>query len=256
MDIKKKKLVVFDLDGTLAPSKSPMEPSMCDLFHELLEYRQVAIIGGGKYELFKFQFLDQIDYSDNLLKKVHLFPNTASRMYEYVDEKWQSVYGDDLTVGEVSKIKLAFEQAFKDIGWQHPSELYGEQIEDRGTQVSFSVYGQTAPLALKHAYQGSSEDRRIELKKVLDKYLSEFEVRVAGTTTVDVTRKGIDKAYGLKQIEKRLEVSISDMVFVGDALFEGGNDEAVKKTGVDTIEVKNSKDTEKIIMSWLEDLKK
>lgn len=256
MDIKQKKLVVFDLDGTLAPSKSPIEDSMKGVLQHLLQHKQIAIIGGGKYELFKFQFLDQIKYPEELMKKIHLFPNTASRMYEYSNQEWRQVYGDELTTEEVAKIYDAFNHAFEDTGWQHAKKLYGEQIENRGTQVSFSVFGQEAPLELKHQYQGSSEDRRLDLKAALDKYLPEFEVRVAGTTTVDVTRKGIDKAYGLHQIQDRLGVSISDMVFVGDALFEGGNDEAVKKTGVDTLAVNDTHDTEKIINEWLEELAK
>lgn len=256
MDIKQKKLVVFDLDGTLAPSKSEMEDSMKLKLAKLLEYKQIAIIGGGKYELFQFQFLHKIDYPENLLKKIHLFPNTASRMFEYDNGEWRQVYGDVLDDDEVAKIFNAFNQAFKDVNWEHPDKLYGEEIENRGTQISFSVFGQEAPLEIKSAYRGSKNDRRMELKLALDKYLPEFEVRVAGTTTIDVTRKGIDKAYGLYQIQDRLSVSISDMVFIGDALFEGGNDQAVEKTGVDTIAIDTPHDVEKIIGDWLEELKK
>lgn len=256
MDIKQKKLAVFDLDGTLAPSKSPMEDSMRDTIEKLLQHKSIAIIGGGKYELFEFQFLNQINYPEELLSKIHLFPNTASRMYERKDGKWVEVYGDTLNKEEVALIFDAFKKSFLDVDWVHSDKLYGEQIEDRGTQVSFSAFGQEAPLEIKKAYQGSSNDRRLELKKALDKYLPEFEVRVAGTTTIDVTRKGIDKAYGLHQIQDRLGIKIEDMVFVGDALFEGGNDAAVIKTGVDTIAIDEPEDTELIIQGWLEALKK
>lgn len=256
MDIKQKKLAVFDLDGTLVPSKCEMTESMVDTFRYLVEYMQVAVIGGGKPDSFKFQILDRLNYPEELLKKIHIFPNTASRMFEYQENGWEEIYAELLTEDEVNQITSAFKKAFIDTNWQHPDKIYGEEIENRGAQISFSVFGQEAPLNIRLAYQGSKKDNRLELKKALDKYLQDFEVRVAGTTTIDVTRKGIDKAYGLYQIEKRLGISISDMVFVGDAMFEGGNDEAVKKTGVDTIEVKNSEDTEKIISSWLEDLKK
>ena len=254
MDIKSKKLVVFDLDGTLAPSKNAMESSMQGLLRTLLEFRPVAIIGGGKFELFQEQLLSQVNYPVELLKKLHLFPNTASRMFEFEDGEWRQVYGEIFNEEEVAKIMEAFNQAFKDIDYVHPQVLYGEVIENRGTQVSFSVFGQQAPLDIKSAYRDSLEDRRLELKAVLDKYLPDFEVRVAGHTTIDVTRKGIDKAYGLHQIENRLGVKIADMVFVGDALFPGGNDEAVKKTGVDTVEVRDPHDTEKVIGQWLTEL--
>jgi len=77
------------------------------------------------------------------------------------------------------------------------------------------------------------------------------EVRTGGLTAIDVTQKGIDKAYGVRQIEKVLKIPIKDMVFIGDALYPGGNDAAAKKTGVQTIAVKGPADTIAIIKKIL-----
>lgn len=255
MNILEKKLAVFDCDSTLAPSKNPMEPTMNALLVELLKYLPVAVIGGGKYELIKYQLLDELNIAPELLAKINLFPNSGSRMFSYQAGEWQQVYGNILTADEVQKIYEAFDKAYVDINYVTPDTLYGEVLENRGTQVSFSVFGQNTPLAIKEEYSGSLNDRRLELKAALDKYLPEFEVRVAGLTTIDITRKGIDKAYGIKQIEERLHVTQSQMVFVGDALFPGGNDEPVKLLGVDCLAVTGPKDTEKIIESWLQQLR-
>jgi HAD superfamily hydrolase (TIGR01484 family) len=77
--------------------------------------------------------------------------------------------------------------------------------------------------------------------------LPEFEVRIGGTTSIDVTKKGIDKAFGVLRIIERLHIDKEDVVFVGDALFEGGNDYAVKSLGIRCIETSGPQETLKII---------
>mgnify|MGYP001797239555 CR=1 FL=1 len=77
-----KKRVTFDLDGTLAPSKSTLPTRMADLLNELLTKYQVCIISGGKYELFQRQVLTQITDNPELLKKLHLMPTSGTRYYD------------------------------------------------------------------------------------------------------------------------------------------------------------------------------
>ncbi len=55
-------------------------------------------------------------------------------------------------------------------------------------------------------------------------------------TSIDVTRQGIDKAYAIGKIRQLLNVTDDQILFVGDALYKGGNDAAVKKTDVDFIQ--------------------
>jgi len=52
----------------------------------------------------------------------------------------------------------------------------------------------------------------------------EFSVRLGGATSIDVTKPGIDKAYGIKKLQETLGISVKEMIYVGDALFVGGND--------------------------------
>ena len=70
--LKPKQLIVFDMDGTLAPSKTPMDREMCGLVEKLLQIKRVAVIGGGKYGLFKQQVLAPLKISKELLKKLFL----------------------------------------------------------------------------------------------------------------------------------------------------------------------------------------
>lgn len=246
-----KALSIFDLDGTLARSKTPMDHEMDTLLTGLLTHGQVAVIGGGSFEVFTWQLLAQLTCPPELLSRLHLMPTSSSRYLRFVDGVWKSIYALELSVEERAQIMQVFEHAFKAIGYQYPETVYGEVIEDRGTQLTFSALGQEAPIDQKDAWHGSALDRRQELVAVMQPLLLEFEIKIPGKTSIDVTRKGVDKGYGVEQLQERLGLSVADMVFVGDALYEGGNDEPVKRTGIEAIPVTSVDQTKALIRGWL-----
>src|SRR3989344_6503994 len=138
---KNKKLIVFDLDGTVVETKSTVDGEMAGLLGRLLEKKSVVVVSGGRYEVFKENLLDKLNFPDKLLKNLYIFPATASSFYRYKN-KWQKVYSEELPEKTRARIKKAFEEAFKEINYKHPEKTYGEIIEDRGSQVTFSVFGQ------------------------------------------------------------------------------------------------------------------
>lgn len=261
IDIQKKKMAVFDLDGTLTETKSPMDTEMAGLLCRLLERKKIAVISGGGFGQFQKQLLAGLDCLPTLLLNLVLFPTSGTRFYRYEHDKWVEVYADMLTEGEREKIKQEFTRVFEEIGYVQPKKVYGEVIEDRGTQVTFSALGQDIAavlgpegVRLKQEFRASHEQELRELTSAMARALPEFEVRLAGVTSIDVTRKGIDKAYGIAQIEKLLGISRDQMVFVGDALYEGGNDYPAKTAGVECISVTGPHDTKQLIDSWLREL--
>lgn len=248
--IAKKQLFVFDLDGTLAESKLPLDVEMATLLEELLKKRRVAVIGGGKVELFETQLLASLESARPYFSRLFLFPTSGSRCLRYEDG-WKTVYAHELSEQERANIKAAFAKAFQDIGYQHPEKTYGEIIEDRGTQITFSALGQQAPLEIKTAYKDSPQDRRKEIVQALSKYIPQYEIKIPGKSSIDVTMKGIDKAYGVEEMRNHLGIPIEQMIFVGDALYEGGNDEPVKRTGIDTVAVDGPEETKMLLREWL-----
>ena len=252
MSIIEKDVIAFDFDGTLNESKVPIDEEMGELLCALLQKKMVAIISGSGYDYFKLNILDVFKCSPELFKKLYLFPTSGARFWQF-DESWREVYSEEMTLEERKKIKDAFEKAFKDIDYHHPAQLFGEVVEDRGTQITFSALGQQAPIDLKRQWK-ETQDRRLEIVTALQKYLPEFEIKVPGVTSIDVTRKGIDKAYGIKKIESITGVPVSRMIFVGDALYEGGNDHPVIKTGIDTVAVANPAETKILLRKWLAEL--
>ena len=72
-------------------------------------------------------------------------------------------------------------------------------------------------------------------------------MRLGGTTSIDVTKPGIDKAYGIRKLRDTLDIAIQDMIFVGDALFPGGNDYPAEETGVVSIRVRDPNESKRVI---------
>lgn len=243
-------LIVFDLDGTLAESKSSMDQEMAELLRKLLERKKVAVISGGAFHQFEKQFLKSLEAGEKHLVNLYLFPTCGSRFFRN-DGSWSEVYRHELGEKEKKKIMSAFEVALEEIGYEHPQEPYGEIIEDRGTQITFSALGQLAPGEYKNKWD-PDQKKRLEIKLHLDKKLSDFEVRIGGSTSIDVTKKGIDKAYGISQMEKYLSVPKERMLFIGDAIFPGGNDYAVLEAGVQSHGVSGPKETKELINKLLE----
>ena len=240
-------LVVFDLDGTLTKSKTNLDLEMSYLICQLLKVKKMAVIGGGSYSQFKKQFLKYLKCSKLLLKNLFILPTSGSAFLKFKKGKWQSVYEIKLTGKEKKKILETLDQSLKEIKFPKPKKIYGKTIEDRGSQITFSALGQKAPLQEKENWHKNNNLMRMKLRDILSQKLPEFEVRMGGLTSIDINKKGIDKAFGVNQLIKEFNLKKDNVVYIGDALFPGGNDEAVFKTKVKTIKVSDYEETKKII---------
>jgi HAD superfamily hydrolase (TIGR01484 family) len=242
-----KRLIVFDLDGTLAKSKSPIDGEMAALLGSLLSALRVAIISGGAWAQFEEQVLAKLANGE-ALKRLSILPTCGTR-FVVNDGSWHDLYAENLSDDDKRTIRSAFERAVLETGLSAP-RTWGEAIEDRGTQVTFSALGQRAPLAAKSAWDPHFVKRQ-KLKAVLDPLLPGFSVRLGGTTSVDVTKLGIDKAYGIRKLRDVLGISLDEMLFLGDALFVGGNDHPARHAGVTCIQVRDPEETKRVIEAIL-----
>lgn len=239
-----KKVIAFDLDDTLAVTKSPISDRMGEILVRLLEHYDVCIISGGNFEQFKKQVVDRLEAPAHKLNRMHLMPTCGTRYYRYDELKsdWAIQYAEDLSPEEKAKIIKISEKAAKEAGlW--PESPYGEVIEDRGSQVSISFLGQQAPAEKKYEWAANHSEDRLKVRAVIAEQLQDFEVRAGGSTTIDITRIGIDKAYGMQKLCEAINISKGEILFIGDKLEEGGNDYPVKAFGIDTIAVERWEDT-------------
>jgi HAD superfamily hydrolase (TIGR01484 family) len=242
-----KKLIVFDLDGTLAPSKSSLAPQTAALLHDLLGIIKVAVISGGAWAQFEKQLLTDLP-KNSCLANLSLLPTCGTKFFQY-NGKWVELYSEDLTVKQRKKIIDSLNKAIDETGYR-VKKLWGEAIEDRGSQVTFSALGQQAPLAEKEKWDPDFAKRK-KITAILQTLIPEFSIRMGGATSIDVTKSGIDKAYGIGKLRDTLHLSLKEMVFIGDALFPGGNDYPAEKAGVVSIPVKGPDDTNVVIKTIL-----
>lgn len=238
-----KQLVVFDLDGTLAESKSSVDSEMVQLLNSLLHVAKVAIISGGNWPQFEKQVLSQ-QFAPTGLANLSLLPTCGTKFYSFTSD-WNPIYSEDLTSVEKKNIISSLRVASELLGFV-PTKVWGEVIEDRGSQITYSALGQNAPLAEKRAWDPDFAKRK-KMQVILNRSLPDFSVRLGGTTSVDVTRAGIDKAYGIAKLTEILGITKENMIFVGDAIFPGGNDYAVKEAGVCSILVRDPNESKRVI---------
>ena len=238
-----KKLIVFDLDGTLAASKSALGPDMAALLHDLLGIVKVAVISGGDWPQFEEQLLSKLPQDERLVN-LSVLPTCGTKFFQYSSE-WKKLYSEDFTAKEKEQITSSLQKAFGESGFKVERE-WGEEIEDRGSQITFSALGQQAPLAEKEKWDPDFAKRK-KIKALLDPLIPGFSVRLGGATSIDVTKPGIDKAYGIRKLRDLLGISLKEMIYIGDALFPGGNDYPAEQAGVVSIPVRGPDDTKRVI---------
>lgn len=239
-------LVAFDLDDTLAPSKSPLDPQMADLLVELLSVAQVCVISGGQFGQFRTQVVERLPAgADEALSRLHLMPTCGTQYWTHEDGDWTQQYAENLTPQQKSAALAAVEEQAKALGlWE--SQTWGPILEDRGSQITFSALGQAAPVDAKAAWDPTSA-KKSALRDAVAALLPDLEVRSGGSTSVDITRKGIDKAYGMRKLAEVTGIALDDMLFVGDRLDPDGNDYPVLALGVACHAVTGWEDT----ATWL-----
>jgi HAD superfamily hydrolase (TIGR01484 family) len=237
-----KKLIVFDLDGTLAESKEPLDGEMSILLHDLLTVVKVAVISGGDWPQFEQQVLAHLP-NDESLRNLSLLPTCGTKFFEYADG-WKKMYSEDFTKDEREKIVASLQKAIAEAGFK-VEKTWGEPIEDRGSQITYSALGQHAPLEDKDKWDPDFAKRK-KIKAIVDTLIPEFSVRMGGATSIDVTKPGIDKAYGIGKLRDILGISLKEMIYIGDALFPGGNDYPAQEAGVVSICVRGPHETERV----------
>jgi HAD superfamily hydrolase (TIGR01484 family) len=239
-----KQLVAFDLDGTLAESKQPLQTDMSEALADLLGVADIAVISGGDWPQFDKQVASRLPQRADL-SKLWLLPTTGTKLYVYRDGEWRRIFAELFDDDQKAKILKAFDEALAETGFV-PEQTWGERIEDRGSQITFSALGQQAPLEAKERWDPDFAKRKI-IQADLKRRLPDLSINLGGTTSIDITRPGIDKAYGLKKLRDQSGIALDTMLFIGDAIFPGGNDYPAKELGLDTVRVRDPRDTLSVI---------
>lgn len=236
-----KKLFAFDVDGTLTESRQAITVENALALAKLLFRKRAAIITGGTFERISEQILRPLEKicRDNKqelrLENLTLLPTNGAGLYVY-DKKWIEKNSQKMSLAEKEKIISAINKIDREDPELANNTPFGEEIQDRGSEITYSALGDKAPLDLKKNWDPSFT-KRLKIQDNLRQMLPDFEVKIGGTTSIDITQKGMDKAYAIRKIMSEYGLAKKDILFFGDAVYPNGNDYPVYLMGVDTIRV-------------------
>lgn len=250
-----KKIIAFDIDGTLTASKTPITESMAKLIKELVKQKMVVAIAGGNFKQLQTQFLPPFLHDDSMIPFIHnftLLPTSGSQRYEYdeIKKEWILTDKEPLPSEVKEKALKLLQEVIDNPIYEIPPNPIGNIIEDRDTQITFTPNGQQAPVEMKLRFDPDRKKRE-KIKAMLEPQLPEVSILINGTSSIDILPKGFNKAVGLTRFIKKIGLNKSDVIFVGDGLFPGGNDYSVSEAGFETIAVKKPEETELIIKKWI-----
>ena len=114
-----KKVIAFDLDDTLAVTKSAISDRMAQLLAELLETHDICVISGGNFDQFKKQVIDNIKAPHHLLTKMHMMPTCGTRYYRFDDIylQWRKIYSEDIPDKDKQRITEVLVSAANEAGY-------------------------------------------------------------------------------------------------------------------------------------------
>ena len=221
---QQKKLIVFDLDGTLSNHRCPMPDESRALLDALGKKYRIAMCGAGNAPRIYTQMGNY---------PIEIVGNYGMQHAKVVDGELQ------ITKQIVCDIDLDFFREKTDYLRQKYgyTEIYGESLElHKSGMVTFALLGTEAPKEMKIVFDPDRAKRRVMYPEVLEIF-KEYTVFIGGSTSFDIVEKQYNKYDATLQYAKSLGFSKEQILFVGDDMGDGGGDSHVRLGGMDYIHV-------------------
>jgi len=243
-----KKIIVFDKDDTITKAKCNIEENMANIFSKLLDKYKVAIITWWDFNNIYNQIVKLLPANTNF-KNLYLFPTIWTCMYYFDNGKWQEKYNENLSEKEANYIINVLNNALNKLNLI-PEKHWWEIIENRWSQITYSWLWQKAPLEAKQSFDPNKEIRKKIVDFIKDD-LKDYSIGIWWTTSIDITRKWLNKAYGIQKIIEHLNIKKDEILFIWDAIFPWWNDYPVKEFWIECMQVNSLDDTKNIIVNKL-----
>ncbi len=240
--------VIFDMDGTLTESFVPPAQSVLDDLVKLAHRIPIAIMSGASFDRIQRDVLQRMQGSDTT--RLYVFSDGGAQSHMWQNGAWHEMYNYILAPQDRRIITDAIREAATECDL-FAGEPDTSRILDRETSVAWTALKGDVTPHQKREWDKNGE-KLPKLLAAMRKRLSDFEVLIGGKTTIDVTRKGITKAFGVEWLAKDLSLEPKNMLFIGDGFMEGGNDAIVIPTGIQTTETSGPEETLEIIADLLE----
>ena len=237
INLKEKNIIITDVDDTICETCQQISPQMAEQISKMIKKGyEFAFISGTKNEDLRKMI------SSRLKEKHHLLATTGTN-YDLVEkDKGELKYNFSFSSTEKEEILAALDKVVTHFEIK-PMTSTEDQIQDRESQITLSAIGRHAPIDIKKRYDPTGEKRKIWVE-FLTQHLNtqKYDLNIGGTTSIDITRKGLTKEWGIRTFLKHNNFHPNQVLFFGDKLHPGGNDYPATKV-VDCIAVKNPNDT-------------
>ncbi len=212
----------FDLDNTLTPSKSLIEPAHVPILKKLCERADVTVVSGhGEQDIRKH-------LRPELESMYHVLGQNGNRA---VTKDGNVLWNHSLTKKQKEATLALIADIRRELNYKVKDE--NDIVEDRDSQIAFSLIGHHEDKAKKDAFDPDFAKRRAVLENLEQsgtlKKLNDagVEVRIGGTTNLDFFQFGKNKGYNVGVFIEKMGWKKDDCLYIGDALFPGGNDDTV-----------------------------
>jgi len=240
------RIFMFDIDGTLTPSRLMMTEKFAKFFDKWSERNKYYLVTGSDLDKTKEQL--PIAYID---RAEAIFTCCGNQMWR--DD--ELIYDNKFEL--TSKLKNALDIVLMSSPYKH---RYGNHIEDRGSMVNFSIVGRNCTQEQRDEFFKWDEEKgeRRKISTFLKHKFKDLDAVIGGQISIDIYPKGMDKSQIIEHIEDIEEKYCPDKyIFIGDRTMEGGNDYPLAKlmTGKcfrDFYQTEGPKQTQKILESLID----
>lgn len=195
---------VFDVDGTLTPSRKRVDPAFEAWFLNFTKSNKVYLVSGSDYP----KTLEQL--GEDICKSVAgVYSCAGNALYVNGEEVYSNPFS--LTDEEHTFLETLLDlSAYPDRTGQH--------IEMRQGLCNFSIVGRGATNDQRESYiqYDTAINERENLTELINNQFPRLEATIAGETGIDIYLRGKDKS--------QVADVLSPFTFFGDKIHEGGND--------------------------------
>ncbi len=237
LNLKEKKVIIADVDDTICESCQVISSEMAEQISRMTKLGyEFAFISGTKNEDLRNMI------SSQLKEKHHLLATTGTNYSVIEGDAMKNIYNHSFNPEEKVEIIAALKKLIANYNIKSLTSEK-DQLQDRESQITLSAIGRHAPSELKAAYDPDGAKRK-EWVAFLKNHLDEnkYDLKIGGTTSIDVTRKGLDKEWGIRAFAQHQNIPLDSILFFGDKICPEGNDFPAAKI-VDCISIKSPKET-------------
>lgn len=223
-----KRIILFDMDGTLTPPRKPMESDVLHALEKLnRETFEIGIVTGSDFDYLQEQC--RLLFNSRICNQIHYLPCNGTKYYR-LDIQSAPVF----TINMVQKIgsdryssllktTMRLQQEFID---QNPLLPYtGNFFHYRGSMLNWCPIGRAAGSHERGIWEHVDRANQLRiplLEKARIEYsksgLNDLTINLGGETSFDIYPVGWDKTYALKHFEDY------HVYFIGDRCKLNGND--------------------------------